>query len=99
MTYIVEMESSKILRRWGKLPRLEYKNVNRNWIMSQGLDYETQKNLVDKLYDDTFDPDEENKVITYNTLLHGKSSNQGTSPMICDIGGCAGCEGEGDYDG
>lgn len=65
---MIGMENSNRLRRFGRLLRLEYKEEKESWIMSRwnkyrGLNYMTQKKLVDETYNDTFDPDEENRVI------------------------------------
>lgn len=68
VNYIVAMENSNTLRNLGRLLHLEYKEKEKeSWIMSWwnkllGIDYATQEKLVDDTYNDTFDPDEENKV-------------------------------------
>ena len=69
INYIVALENSKRLRYLGKLLSLEYKEKkNRSWILKwwdkvRGIDYETQEKLVEDTYNNTFDPDEDNKVI------------------------------------
>ena len=66
--YIVQMEDSKTLRRCGKLTRFVCsEDARRNWFSAmidklQGVDYNTQEKLVEKLHEDMLDLEGEHKV-------------------------------------
>ena len=68
MYYIVGLENAKPLRRWGKLRQLEYREKDNTnpivlWLEKwRGIDYKTQKELVDDTHSDTFDADDKNMV-------------------------------------
>ena len=74
--YIVQMEDSKTLRRCGKLTRFVCsEDARRNWFLAmtdklQGVDYNTQEKLVEKLHEDMLDLEGEHKVYIYHVYLY-----------------------------
>ena len=64
----MQLEDSKTLRRWGRLPYLKYtQNIKKHWFWLwrdgfRGVDYKAQAALVEDLYEDTFDSDGDTKV-------------------------------------
>ena len=74
--YIVQVEDSLTLRRYGKLPYIKYSNdTKRNWFLAKrdkmrGVDYKSQKKLVEELYEEAFDSEGEHKVHTLYMSLY-----------------------------
>ena len=64
----MQLEDSKTLRHCGKLTRFVCsEDARRNWFLAmtdklQGVDYNTQEKLVDKLREDMLDLEAEHKV-------------------------------------
>ena len=62
--YIVQLENFKAVRRRARLANLKFvQNVNKRWRdRMRGVDYKSQAELVEELYDETFDSEGDNKV-------------------------------------
>ena len=81
--FIVQMEDSKLLRRWGKHTRFVCsEDENKNWFLAKrdkmrGLDYKSQEKLVEELeelFEEALDSEGEQKVYTCTCTLYDLST-------------------------